>query len=254
MHARSPRQRGFTLIELLVVIAIIAILAAILFPVFAQAREKARQAVCFSNLKQVGTALMMYAQDYDEHLPIQPNNLQVAYANAPGTSLPDTRWRVNALWAVIPYIKDSKSIFKCPSCVNFDTRPASTPNALSDATYHINGVVLATGAANNPARSLASISEPAGIIWMHEDGTRTNRSSVRPRWVGVTNGLRTYVEWNNTTYNRFHSEGGNLLYCDGHVKWKKQSAIAARDFGLDSPLVGPVNPPVVVAVNPALVQ
>lgn len=66
-------RRGFTLIELLVVIAIIAILAAILFPVFAQAREKARQSACLSNMKQVSTALMMYAQDYDEALPVQPN-------------------------------------------------------------------------------------------------------------------------------------------------------------------------------------
>src|SRR5438876_9360749 len=63
------RRRGFTLIELLVVIAIIAVLAAILFPVFAQAREKARAAGCTSNLKQIGTAIQMYAQDWDEHFP-----------------------------------------------------------------------------------------------------------------------------------------------------------------------------------------
>src|SRR4051812_21664015 len=69
IHRRSPRRRGFTLIELLVVIAIIAILAAILFPVFAQARDKARQATCLSNCKQMGLALMMYAQDYDETFP-----------------------------------------------------------------------------------------------------------------------------------------------------------------------------------------
>src|SRR2546429_2375440 len=67
-NRRKPRHRGFTLIELLVVIAIIAILAAILFPVFAQAREKARQTGCLSNLKQLLVAALMYAQDYDENL------------------------------------------------------------------------------------------------------------------------------------------------------------------------------------------
>ena len=68
MRARPRQRRGFTLIELLVVIAIIAILAAILFPVFAQAREKARQTACMSNMKQIGSAYIMYAQDYDEAL------------------------------------------------------------------------------------------------------------------------------------------------------------------------------------------
>src|SRR5438067_179265 len=71
LHRRTAR-RGFTLIELLVVIAIIAILAAILFPVFAQAREKARQAGCTSNLKQISLATMMYLQDYDETYPVWP--------------------------------------------------------------------------------------------------------------------------------------------------------------------------------------
>ena len=70
-YAIVRTTRAFTLIELLVVIAIIAILAAILFPVFAQARAKARQAACLSNMKQIGNALMMYTQDYDETLPIQ---------------------------------------------------------------------------------------------------------------------------------------------------------------------------------------
>src|ERR1700753_1197036 len=92
------RRQGFTLIELLVVIAIIAILAAILFPVFAKAREKARQTACLSNEKQLGTAVMMYCQDFDEHLP--------------------SVWDANdhLTWAdeIYPYVK-SLGAFVCPS-------------------------------------------------------------------------------------------------------------------------------------------
>src|SRR5438270_8790302 len=116
-RSRRAASPAFTLIELLVVIAIIAILAAILFPVFAQAREKARQATCISNLKQLGTAALMYAQDYDEQWPMLESG---------GT----TRYTVANL--LDPYIKTSKknvatygggggnlwpedSIWRCPS-------------------------------------------------------------------------------------------------------------------------------------------
>src|SRR3954466_9689001 len=101
-----PRRRhpgGFTLIELLVVIAIIAILAAILFPVFAQAREAARKATCISNTRQIGLALMPYCQDYDETLV--PNNDQVTGY---------TGQLHNWTWFLQPYIKNDK-VFLCPS-------------------------------------------------------------------------------------------------------------------------------------------
>src|SRR3712207_1140738 len=99
-------RHGFTLIELLVVIAIIAILAAILFPVFAQAREKARQVSCLSNMKQVAIGLFMYAQDYEETLPHQATDIVYHYA--------DESSGANFLKSLIPYTKTT-GIFRCPS-------------------------------------------------------------------------------------------------------------------------------------------
>src|SRR5947209_9779048 len=118
----SPRRTAFTLIELLVVIAIIAILAAILFPVFAQAREKARQASCQSNLKQVGLALLMYAQDYDETFPTVgdlPKTNPDGTVCDTDTRKPNGRDIVRMMggglqYMLNPYIKNA-GIFKCPS-------------------------------------------------------------------------------------------------------------------------------------------
>src|SRR4051794_8416492 len=105
------QRRAFTLIELLVVIAIIAILAAILFPVFAQAREKARAATCQNNLKQIGTATGMYVQDYDETFPAWPQNPTRQVARPDGT-IYDGR----VVWPILymPYVKNQQ-VFICPS-------------------------------------------------------------------------------------------------------------------------------------------
>src|SRR5688572_23189458 len=111
---RRPHSYGtrsaFTLIELLVVIAIIAILAAILFPVFAQAREKARQAACLNNLKQLGTATMQYVQDYDETFPF--NNSGTAELPIPDGRI--YRGRLQWLNQIFPYVK-STAVYICPS-------------------------------------------------------------------------------------------------------------------------------------------
>ena len=134
---------GFTLIELLVVIAIIAILAAILFPVFAQVREKARQTTCASNLKQIGAAFAMYVQDYDERLPDR-RDLKNAF---PGGFKPWTDWPTSdprAGWAAVvmePYVR-SNALWTCPSVAGSVLggapqvkQPLSTvPNA--PATYY----------------------------------------------------------------------------------------------------------------------
>ena len=111
MVRKSRVNQGFTLIELLVVIAIIAILAAILFPVFAKAREKARQSVCQSNLKQIGLGLLMYAQDYDETLP-------------PTQDVPQGWWNYKNL--IISYVKNDK-VFSMPKRLRLSKVGAEYP-------------------------------------------------------------------------------------------------------------------------------
>ncbi|MEA3376449.1 MAG: DUF1559 domain-containing protein, partial [Chloroflexota bacterium] len=122
---------GFTLIELLVVIAIIAILAAILFPVFAQAREKARQTSCLSNLKQIGIATKMYAQDYDGCTPI----INVMFPTPRDTTEGDPDGPLSPITVLNPYVKN-RQIFVCPS--KLYGVPTSGPYELTYAFYGAN--------------------------------------------------------------------------------------------------------------------
>src|SRR6056297_1371472 len=105
------RSKGFTLIELLVVIAIIAILAAILFPVFARAREKARQTSCLSNLKQIGLAFRMYVGDYDDTMP---GYIIYTPVDVVGPYTGDSRGYLFWMDVLYPYVKN-KQVFVCPS-------------------------------------------------------------------------------------------------------------------------------------------
>ena len=191
------RQRGFTLIELLVVIAIIAILAAILFPVFAQAREKARQASCMSNLRQYATATFMYIQDYDETFPMS------AYQN--GTCVATFYWQVQ------PYVKNA-AVTQCPSSPEAMDVPgmfagaggacANTPRFTS---YSVNLDLFANGYAGSPGIGLAALNDPAGTATLYDGNVIVDQSQpVQAR----------------------HSGNFDAFFADGHVK-----AIQATETG-----------------------
>lgn len=186
--------RGFTLIELLVVIAIIAILAAILFPVFARAREKARQTACLSNLKQIGIASLMYGQDYDERTPH-------AFIGEPGG--PYVRW-----WELLePYINNDQ-IFECPS-------------ATGTIGYGANRRLL--GDYGN-SRKYAQIKIPAEKI-MYGDADSPNRMCMLEGWYYDSDCRRQLYP--------IHNEGSNISFADGHAKWVKldDEWVGANTFG-----------------------
>lgn len=228
------KTRGFTLIELLVVIAIIAILAAILFPVFAQAREKARQTSCLSNLKQMGTGLMMYAQDYDESYVI--NNWAVPLPYHPNGAVSGDR---HGVWAKLlqPYLKNVQ-IFSCPSGTNKDPRimvnygePYTAAGAIRvpwQGGYGANEFVVKAGWSNTDAYqispiSMAAIGRPADL-WMIADCSYiiTNGANrvFHPNPTGAPwDSSETVV---NPAFARHSGSGSNLVYGDGHAKFNQQ--------------------------------
>ncbi len=243
--------RGFTLIELLVVIAIIAILAAILFPVFARARENARRASCQSNLKQMGLGFAQYLQDYDSQFPYGCDKyVNTSYAGAqsahsdrdwPGAC--NTQNNVEHWMDKLqPYIK-SKQLFNCPS----GTRIAPNINGtLQDATA--NGAPWSVGQADANHISIGIAygyncdyiggcgwagNTPTGGWAAKESQIDSSASTVLVTESGYWNGPYglpyTYsITLDNATGAIWpkdrHLEGANLLFCDGHVKWLKVDA------------------------------
>jgi len=204
------RVTGFTLIELLVVIAIIAILAAILFPVFARAREKARQTSCLSNVKQITLACLMYAQDYDEMLPCgRPQYLACANDST-------------AFWqhVVMPYMKNMQMLV-CPSnsarvnaqCAKFF--PWARAMNVTD-NYGINCRLGTSG-----GYLMANIQRPAEVYYVV-----CGVNAGGGWWRGFTYARGTCAA--NAYYREIHNEGINIGLADGHAKWVKSSRAFAN--------------------------
>jgi prepilin-type N-terminal cleavage/methylation domain-containing protein/prepilin-type processing-associated H-X9-DG protein len=194
--SRSNRKASaFTLIELLVVIAIISILAAILFPVFARARENARRASCQSNLKQVGLAIFQYTQDYDEKMPLGWKS-----GSAP------TLWNER----IDPYLK-STQIMVCPS--DSKRSPGYGCNLWGACGADFGG---ATGTIIRSLPQFTRTSE----VWMLADSQDT------PPATGGTSRIWRFGTADSTTrISTRHFDGTNLCFLDGHVKWVKNDVI-----------------------------
>ncbi len=211
----NSSKRGFTLIELLVVIAIIAILAAILFPVFARARENARKSTCQSNLKQIGLGFAQYAQDYDEMYPPMLDRISAGvYTVQTNSSMPGYRFITSdgspsgyfVSWMDIlqPYVKNDK-IFECPS--NKTPREANAPS------YGYNRQVSGTWG----GVAMATIKRPSECVMTLDYASR----------YGTYANQGEFATWNAVLANTFvhpHSDGGNVCFVDGHVKWYNRTS------------------------------
>ena len=229
--------RAFTLIELLVVIAIIAILAAILFPVFAKAREAGRAASCKSNLKQIGTAFMMYAQDYDETGVIGASNNYNTLTCADGFVCEGYEPRLQT------YIKNWQ-VFHCPSRSDTSSygRNASgnNPAGRCRSSYGMNLNQWAGNRANhwNAGVNDSLWAKPADTVMCAEivagadDYVAAWNQTIPPNWdASLVSGTTYSMAFDRL--NEQHSETANILYKDGHVKAAKKSQLTFRAFVIE---------------------
>lgn len=229
---RAHRRRAFTLIEILIVLTIIGILAAILFPVFSNAREAARRTTCASNLKQIGQGIAMYVQDNNRFYPVVDSYSLSAQQNC-------------SMWVerIYKYV-GAPGVFECPDAENGEYRtgcPATeamvgspTGGKRWDGSYDLNtpGIGFTIDWQGNPTfnytdyRPLheARYTRPSStILALDGDGYVVSPGTQQPLFEG-TEGLLKYG------VNPHHNEGCNVVFVDGHVKWLSMDALAKRSL------------------------
>ena len=224
MYQTLQKRRGFTLIELLVVIAIIAILAAILFPVFAQAREQARKTQCLAHAKQIGIGLAMYRQDWDGRGPF--GGWPITWSGAFNVHSPQSKYHEDWQFTLQPYVKNA-AMFRCPSDkIAFVNRPIS----------YIYNNQLNNNRAPTPEAAVENSSDVV-VIWEGCGPPSSSTEAAPPADLAAMfppKAFREYTIWGSNAAllaaDKFglprHQQGGNVIYFDTHAKFV--------NYGIDS--------------------
>jgi prepilin-type N-terminal cleavage/methylation domain-containing protein len=235
---KSSLRHGFTLIELLVVIAVISILAAVLLPVFSQAREKARQIVCVSNLRQLGLGFTLYTEDNDDTYPnALPGGTDDPHWVAPGAS--DAGYPVQfwmsltgytngdaattvfnpAHGSIYPYVKNV-NIYRCPD--DGDASKAGDSYAYNSCLTVPNGPTHDT---LWPGKSMGAVDQPSATLLLAEEGTEEGTLGTDDGLFNLFNGGGDGRGYNAVDYSGRHTDGSCVLLADGHVKWYRYSRL-----------------------------